>query len=99
MILRQQDARNDCFSVYSVPNAYQSSALRDMEDHSSPAQENPLFYVSVYAVIGFLTVAVRITWTAMQYTGALYASRTLFSRLLRTVVHAVSSVFSVLYSY
>ncbi|KAG1837297.1 hypothetical protein F4604DRAFT_1843943 [Suillus subluteus] len=50
--------------------------------------EHPLFYVGVYAMIGFATATVSILSTAIQYNGALKASRSIFHKLLTGVVHA-----------
>ncbi|KAJ4488293.1 ABC transporter type 1, transmembrane domain-containing protein [Lentinula aciculospora] len=50
--------------------------------------EHPLFYVGVYAGIGVLNALVSVIATAVQYTGALRASRILFKQLLVTVVRA-----------
>ncbi|TFK62437.1 hypothetical protein BDN72DRAFT_741737, partial [Pluteus cervinus] len=52
------------------------------------AQEHPLFYVAVYAVIGFASAIASVVSVTAQYTGALRASRILFKKLLVTVVHA-----------
>ncbi|KAJ7579704.1 hypothetical protein C8J56DRAFT_281572 [Mycena floridula] len=52
------------------------------------ANEHPLFYVAVFAFIGLLKVVASISNTAVEYTGALRASRTLFRQLLVTVVRA-----------
>lgn len=52
------------------------------------AQDHPLFYVGVYAAIGFATATASILSTIVQYTGALRASRLLFKRLLVGVVRA-----------
>lgn len=52
------------------------------------AKEHPLFYIAVYAGIGFLTALVSILSVVTQYTGALRASRVLFRKLLETVVRA-----------
>lgn len=91
-VLEQQSILPDSFLVHHYPNAHQSFNSMGIEDRLPPAQERPLFYVAVYAAIGLLTVIVSVTSSATQYTGALYASRTLFSRLLQTVVCAVSVV-------
>ncbi|KAG2143718.1 hypothetical protein DEU56DRAFT_792331 [Suillus clintonianus] len=56
-------------------------ALPDVHEH-------PLFYVGVYALIGFATAAVSILSTAIQYNGALKASRSIFRQLLTGVVRA-----------
>ncbi|KAJ3788774.1 hypothetical protein GGU10DRAFT_384717 [Lentinula aff. detonsa] len=52
------------------------------------AHEHPMFYVGVYAGIGVLNALVSVIATAVQYTGALRASRILFKQLLVTVVRA-----------
>ena len=52
------------------------------------ARDQPFFYVKVYAVIGSVTVFLSVGSTIMQCVAALAASRSLFSRLLRSVVHA-----------
>jgi ABC-type multidrug transport system fused ATPase/permease subunit len=50
--------------------------------------EHPLFYVGVYAMIGFATAIVSVLSTAIQYNGALKASRSIFHKLLTGVVRA-----------
>ncbi|TFY53857.1 hypothetical protein EVG20_g9943 [Dentipellis fragilis] len=52
------------------------------------AQDQPLFYVGVYAAIGFAVGITSILSNITQYTGALRASRVLFRRLLERVVRA-----------
>ncbi|KAJ7794752.1 hypothetical protein B0H14DRAFT_3888596 [Mycena olivaceomarginata] len=52
------------------------------------ASENPMFYVGVYAALNILGVVFQLTSTALQYTGALRASRVLFKRILVTIVRA-----------
>ncbi|KAJ7045901.1 hypothetical protein C8F04DRAFT_452844 [Mycena alexandri] len=52
------------------------------------ASDRPLFYVGVYAAIGLFGILVQLVSTALQYTGALRASRILFQRLLSSVVRA-----------
>jgi hypothetical protein len=42
------------------------------------ATDHPLFYVGVYALIGFFSAFVSLTSSAIQYTAALRASRILF---------------------
>ena len=73
-----------------------SHAVHSMQAASMPhtlfslpsAQTNPLFYISIYAVIGLGTALVYVLSVVTQYTGALRASRVLFKRLLETVVRA-----------
>ncbi|KAF7297249.1 hypothetical protein MIND_00958000 [Mycena indigotica] len=52
------------------------------------AAEHPLFYVGIYAAIGFTSALVTICSSVAQITGALRASRLLFKSLLVTVVRA-----------
>ncbi|KDQ49974.1 hypothetical protein JAAARDRAFT_42467 [Jaapia argillacea MUCL 33604] len=52
------------------------------------AQEHPMFYIAVYACIGFGAALINITGAVTQYTGALRASRVLFKQLLVAVVRA-----------
>lgn len=52
------------------------------------ANEDPLFYVGVYGMIGFATALISILSMVVQYTGALRASRLIFRRLLVGVVRA-----------
>ena len=54
-------------------------------DRLPSANEQPLFYVAVYSLIGVLSVVISISAAATQYTGALIASRRLFNRLLLSV--------------
>lgn len=70
----------------------------DMPDNDTPniaaklpdASLHPLFYVGVFALIGFATILSRAAATVIQYTGALRASRVLFGEMLRTVVRATT---------
>lgn len=50
--------------------------------------EHPLFYVGIYALIGFATATVSVLSIAIQYNGALKASRSIFRKLLTGVVRA-----------
>ncbi|KZT66167.1 hypothetical protein DAEQUDRAFT_813713 [Daedalea quercina L-15889] len=52
------------------------------------AQENPFFYIGIYAAISLSAGFVNIAGVITQYTGALRASRKLFRRLLVAVVRA-----------
>ncbi|TFK37596.1 multidrug resistance-associated ABC transporter [Crucibulum laeve] len=52
------------------------------------AIEHPLFYVGIYAAIGFANALVSVLSVTAQYTAALRASRALFKQLLVTVVRA-----------
>lgn len=70
---------NGYFHVQSP--VFLSFTLPDVHDH-------PLFYVGVYALIGFASATVSILATATQYTGALKASRSIFRQLLTGVVRA-----------
>ncbi|KAJ6615389.1 multidrug resistance-associated ABC transporter [Mycena sp. CBHHK59/15] len=52
------------------------------------ATERPLFYVGIYAALGLSGVAINLLSVALQFTGALRASRILFKKFLVTVVRA-----------
>ncbi|KAJ7863247.1 hypothetical protein B0H13DRAFT_2237135 [Mycena leptocephala] len=52
------------------------------------AADEPFFYIGVYAAIGMFGILLRLVLVALQYVGALRASRILFQRLLVTVVRA-----------
>ncbi|KAF5353364.1 hypothetical protein D9756_007860 [Leucocoprinus leucothites] len=52
------------------------------------AMTHPYFYVGIYAAIGLGTALANVLSVAVQYTGALRASRLLFKQLLVTVVRA-----------
>lgn len=71
-------------TLSSNPLIYTQSLWFTLPD----ANEHPLFYVGVYGAIGMATAVVGILASAVQYTGALRASRTLFKRLLSAVVLA-----------
>lgn len=68
-------------------NYLSSSRGVDTFDLPSP-NRHPLFYVAVYAVIGFGAVIITTINTIVQYNGAIRASRLLFTRLLLQLVHA-----------
>ncbi|TFK50633.1 P-loop containing nucleoside triphosphate hydrolase protein, partial [Heliocybe sulcata] len=52
------------------------------------AQEHPLFYVAIYALIGLCSASINLASIVTQITGALRASRLLFRQLLVAVVRA-----------
>ncbi|KAM5535675.1 hypothetical protein V8D89_010662 [Ganoderma adspersum] len=52
------------------------------------AQAQPYFYLGIYAAIALSSGLVSICAAAVQYTGALRASKSLFELLLKNVVHA-----------
>ncbi|KAJ8589109.1 P-loop containing nucleoside triphosphate hydrolase protein [Rhizopogon salebrosus TDB-379] len=66
---------------YVTSSSFLSFPLPDVYEH-------PLFYVGVYALIGFTGATISILATATQYTGALKASRSIFRQLLTGVVRA-----------
>ncbi|KAG1750553.1 uncharacterized protein EDB91DRAFT_1108133 [Suillus paluster] len=74
-----QHYSNSYFHVNSL--GLSSITLPDVHEH-------PLFYVGIYALIGFTTAAVSVLSTAIQYNGALKASRSIFYKLLTGVVRA-----------
>ncbi|KAF8208888.1 hypothetical protein K438DRAFT_1813082 [Mycena galopus ATCC 62051] len=52
------------------------------------AQDHPMFYVGIYALIGVLSAFVNIIVDAVQFWGALKASRRLFRDLLNKLVYS-----------
>ncbi|KDR78080.1 hypothetical protein GALMADRAFT_224469 [Galerina marginata CBS 339.88] len=52
------------------------------------ANDQPLFYIAIYASIGLASALAGVLSVTVQYTGALRASRILFRQLLVTVVRA-----------
>ncbi|KAI0048024.1 multidrug resistance-associated ABC transporter [Auriscalpium vulgare] len=52
------------------------------------AQAHPLFYIGVYAALCIGSALINVLVLATQYTGALRASRLLFTRLVETVVRS-----------
>ncbi|KAJ7505211.1 hypothetical protein B0H11DRAFT_1977471 [Mycena galericulata] len=52
------------------------------------AVEQPLYYAGIYAAIGLFGVTVHLLSVAMEHTGALNASHTIYRRLLDSVVRA-----------
>ncbi|KAJ7751710.1 hypothetical protein B0H16DRAFT_824510 [Mycena metata] len=52
------------------------------------ASSRPFFYIGVYTAIAIFGIVLQLSSLALQYTGALRASRILFRRLLASVVGA-----------
>ncbi|KAJ7715183.1 hypothetical protein B0H16DRAFT_1678542 [Mycena metata] len=52
------------------------------------ASSRPFFYIGIYAAIAIFGIVLQLSSLALQYTGALRASRILFRRLLASVVRA-----------
>ncbi|KAJ7054740.1 hypothetical protein C8F01DRAFT_1374331 [Mycena amicta] len=52
------------------------------------AAKHPLFYVMIYAGIGFMTALITVISSAAQMTGAYRAGQTLFKALVVTIVRA-----------
>ncbi|KAJ6497501.1 hypothetical protein C8R45DRAFT_898828 [Mycena sanguinolenta] len=83
---------------YEIPMDGHNSHFYGYELHTSTtgflninwpsAVDHPLFYVGIYAGIGFTTAFISICSSVAQITGALRASRKLFKELLVTVVRA-----------
>jgi len=63
--------------------------LLDTESFTFPSvYHRPLFYVLIYAAIGLAGVVITTINTVVQYHGAIRASKSLFTRLLNTLVRA-----------
>lgn len=73
---------------YSNPYYHLQASYKLLWFTLPDANEDPLFYVGVYGAIGLATATVSIVSMAIQYTGALSASRLIFRRLLEGVVRA-----------
>ncbi|KAI0030296.1 hypothetical protein K488DRAFT_87904 [Vararia minispora EC-137] len=74
---------------HSYANAVLSHVFPEFLARWPPsAQDRPLFYVAVYAGIGFGIATASVLSTTVQYTGALKASRKLFTQLLASTVGA-----------
>ncbi|KAJ3842758.1 hypothetical protein EV361DRAFT_888642 [Lentinula raphanica] len=77
----------DGFAHQTTPSSLPMFSIRTAFNFPN-VHEHPMFYVGVYAGIGVLNALVSVIATAVQYTGALRASRILFKQLLVTVVRA-----------
>lgn len=86
--MEQQALFSDVVSPQHLVHVHTDIGISGLRDRLPDAHVNPLFYVGIYALIGFMTVAVNIMSSATQYIGALRASRRLFKQLLETVVRA-----------
>ncbi|KAI5116711.1 hypothetical protein M0805_003223 [Coniferiporia weirii] len=86
--IEQQALFSDAISPHQFTHIHQDFGTAGLEDYLPPVHEKPLFYVGIYALIGFSTVLISITSVVTQYTGALRASRLLFKQLLVAVVRA-----------
>lgn len=88
------------FPEHEIPMHGQISHFSTFEPHSlratgkflninwPSAVEHPLFYVGIYAAIGFTTAFVSVCSSIAQITGALRASRTLFKCVFTLVILA-----------
>jgi hypothetical protein len=69
--------------------AYLPNETAQLHDLTLPsAYERPMFYVAVYAILGFLIVIGQTLGTAVVILGAYRASKILFKRLLYGVTRA-----------
>lgn len=88
-IIEQQSQMPDsAVGPHHFAHMHHVFATTGIEDHLPSADEHPMFYVGVYALIGFISVVVSIFSTGTTYTGALYASRRLFKGLLESTMTA-----------
>ncbi|KAG2344835.1 hypothetical protein BDR05DRAFT_1016249 [Suillus weaverae] len=92
-VLTENEALMNGYVPYHDHQHYSNSYFHVNTSGFSPialpdVHEHPLFYVGVYALIGFATAAVSVLSTAIQYNGALKASRSIFRKLLTGVVRA-----------
>lgn len=75
-------------SYYSNPFYHVQATQKFLWFDLPDANEEPLFYVGIYGAIGLTSAIIGILSTAVQYTGALRASRLVFKQLLVGVVRA-----------
>ncbi|KAH6888231.1 multidrug resistance-associated ABC transporter [Coprinopsis sp. MPI-PUGE-AT-0042] len=76
-------------SKVDMEDGISATSLKGIFGYEFPnAVEHPLFYVGVYAGIGFAIALANVLSVTAQYTAALRASRVLFKQLLITVVRA-----------
>ena len=79
----------DGFYTNQVPLMhFNNFTTYDFKDHLPRAQDQPLFYVAIYGLIGLVSLLISIISMGVNFTGALRGSRLLFQRLLVTVVRA-----------
>ena len=76
------------YLTFGTPIAPSYPSIGTTEIHWPPAQEHPLFYVGIYALITLGSAFVTVASAGVQFTGALRASRVLFKQLLVSVVRA-----------
>ena len=85
----QQVLRSSAENVmqrHSIPTAIRSTGWTDIA-FPSP-EEEPYFYLGIYAVIGLSAGLVGVCTVLTQYIGGLRASRLMFELLLKNVVRA-----------
>ncbi|KAJ6562830.1 hypothetical protein DFH09DRAFT_1035588 [Mycena vulgaris] len=89
-IYRSFGANEILLSSNLPPNHFQSEGWRvhSLGIQLPSASSRPFFYIGVYAAIGMFGVGLQLASVALQYTGALRASRILFKKFLGTVVRA-----------
>lgn len=86
--VEQQALLSDFQSQQFVIPIHETLGTQGFADNLPSGQEHPLFYVAVYALIGFVVIVITLTSVTTQVLGALRASRKLFKQLLVSVVHA-----------
>ncbi|KAH8810160.1 hypothetical protein DL96DRAFT_1716877 [Flagelloscypha sp. PMI_526] len=78
--------------VGQTSNSYHHISLLSTpttRQHTWPdAYKHPIYYIGIYAAIGFSGVLLQTASALIQYYGAIQASKRLFSRLLVTVMRA-----------
>ncbi|KAF7799416.1 hypothetical protein EIP86_010650 [Pleurotus ostreatoroseus] len=75
---------NPVIQIYGISGSLHALIV----DKWPAAQEHPLFYISVYALITLGGAVIMTTTTIVLFTGALRASRVLFQKLLVRVTRA-----------
>ena len=64
------------------------SRLTTLSTQSEDNEVNVMYYLAVYALIGFAYMLTSLLREAIVFSGSLRASRTLHNQLLRTVMRA-----------
>lgn len=72
----------------ALKSASPQTHIQDFRSRLPSAVEHPLFYVGIYAAIGFGAAFINVAASGIQFTGALRASRYLFRDLLSAVMLA-----------
>ncbi|KAL4917030.1 ABC transporter type 1, transmembrane domain-containing protein [Aspergillus aurantiobrunneus] len=76
------------FNVLGVPRTSGLAPQLGTQAVESDSDVNVAYYLGVYALLGFLYIAISATREGVLFWGSLHASRNIHKRLLKTVMHA-----------